>query len=218
MIVGTAMTPKLIRVLVADDHAMVRTGLITMLKVFDELVFVGAASNGQMAIDMCNELVPDLVLMDMHMPEVDGVNATRIIRQQHPGTRVLALTGYAEDSAVRQVLQAGAAGYLLKSASLEELISAIHGVFAGQIILSPQAAAALVMLPATESGMDFGLTERERDVLQLMVDGLSNNSIAERLHVSPLTVKSHVSSVLSKLNVTSRAEAVALATRRNVLH
>lgn len=212
------MTPKLIRVLVADDHAMVRTGLITMLKVFDELVFVGAASNGQMAIDMCNELVPDLVLMDMHMPEVDGVNATRIIRQQHPGTRVLALTGYAEDSAVRQVLQAGAAGYLLKSASLEELISAIHGVFAGQIILSPQAAAALVMLPATESGMDFGLTERERDVLQLMVDGLSNNSIAERLHVSPLTVKSHVSSVLSKLNVTSRAEAVALATRRNVLH
>ncbi|MFN8464948.1 MAG: response regulator transcription factor [Caldilineaceae bacterium] len=208
----------MIRVLVADDHAMVRTGLITMLKVFDELVFVGAASNGQMAIDMCNEFTPDLVLMDMHMPEVDGVHATRIIRQQHPGTRVLALTGYAEDSAVRQVLQAGAAGYLLKSASLEELISAIHGVFAGQIILSPQAAAALVMLPAPEPGMDFGLTERERDVLQLMVDGLSNNGIAERLHVSPLTVKSHVSSILSKLNVTSRAEAVALATRRNVLH
>lgn len=212
------MTSKMIRVLVADDHAMVRTGLITMLKVFDELVFVGAASNGQMAIDMCNEFTPDLVLMDMHMPEVDGVHATRIIRQQHPGTRVLALTGYAEDSAVRQVLQAGAAGYLLKSASLEELISAIHGVFAGQIILSPQAAAALVMLPAPEPGMDFGLTERERDVLQLMVDGLSNNGIAERLHVSPLTVKSHVSSILSKLNVTSRAEAVALATRRNVLH
>jgi len=208
----------MIRLLIADDHVMVRIGLATMLKVFDELVFVGAATNGQHAIELCNELTPDLVLMDIHMPELDGITATRIVRQQHPEIKVLALTGYADDNGVRQVLQAGASGYLLKSASLEELISAIHGACSGQIILSPEAAAALVQVSAAAPQEDYGLTEREYEVLLLMLDGLTNHAIADRLHVSPMTVKSHVSSVLSKLHVATRMEAVALASRRGIPH
>lgn len=208
----------MIRILIADDHAMVRIGLATMLKVVDELFFVGAAANGQHAIDLCNELTPDLVLMDIHMPELDGISATRIIRQQHPEIKVLALTGYPDDNGVRQALQAGASGYLLKSASLEELITAIHGACSGQIILSPQAAEALVHASAAVPQEDYGLTDREFEVLLLMLDGLTNQAIADRLHVSPLTVKSHVSSVLSKLHVATRTEAVALATRRGISH
>lgn len=208
----------MIRLLIADDHVMVRIGLATMLKVVDELVFVGAATNGQHAIELCNELTPDLVLMDIHMPELDGITATRIIRQQHPEIKVLALTGYADDNGVRHALQAGASGYLLKSASLEELISAIHGACSGQIILSPEAAAALVQASAGAPQEDYGLTEREYEVLLLMLDGLTNHAIADRLHVSPMTVKSHVSSVLSKLHVATRTEAVALASRRGIPH
>lgn len=212
------MEPRTIRILVADDHVMVRIGLATMLKVFDELVFVGAATNGQNAIELCDELAPDLVLMDIHMPEVDEIAATRTIHQHHPNIKVLALTGYAEDNGVRQALQAGASGYLLKSASLEELIAAIHGVFAGQVILSPQAAAALVHASTAAAEDDYGLTDREYEVLLLMLDGLTNHAIADHLHVSPLTVKSHVSSVLSKLHVATRTEAVALASRRGISH
>lgn len=212
------MEPRTIRILVADDHVMVRIGLATMLKVFDELVFVGAATNGQNAIELCDELAPDLVLMDIHMPELDGIAATRTIHQHHPNIKVLALTGYAEDNGVRQALQAGASGYLLKSASLEELIAAIHGVFAGQVILSPQAAAALVHASTAAAEDDYGLTDREYEVLLLMLDGLTNHAIADHLHVSPLTVKSHVSSVLSKLHVATRTEAVALASRRGISH
>jgi NarL family two-component system response regulator LiaR len=136
---------------------------------------------------------------------------------------VLALTGYVQDSTVqdstiKHALQAGVAGFLLKSVSLDELMSAIHGVLAGQIILSPQVAEALLQTPRAEQGSDYGLTEREREVLQLMTDGLSNNAIAERLHVSPMTVKSHVSSVLSKMNAATRGEAVARAMRQNLFH
>jgi NarL family two-component system response regulator LiaR len=167
---------------------------------------------------MCHEFMPDLVLMDMNMPTVDGVTATRVIRQAHPDIKVLALTGYMQDNVVKQALQAGAAGYLLKSVSLDELMSAIRSVVAGQIVLSSDAAEALVQVPREEHQSDYGLTEREQEVLQLMIDGLSNNVIAEHLHVSPMTVKSHVSSVLSKMNVATRAEAVALATRRGIVH
>ncbi|MFN8464935.1 MAG: response regulator transcription factor [Caldilineaceae bacterium] len=212
------MEPRPIRILIADDHVMVRIGITTMLKVFDELILVGAATNGQSAIDMCDELAPDLVLMDVHMPEVDGIAATRIIRQQHPEIKVLALTGYADDNGVRKALQAGASGYMLKSASLDELIAAIYGVFAGQIILSPQAATALVQGSTSAPENDYGLTNREYEVLQLMLDGLSNQAIADHINVSPLTVKSHVSSVLAKLHVATRTEAVALANRRGLSH
>jgi NarL family two-component system response regulator LiaR len=210
------MTQRQIRVLVADDHAMVRTGLATMLKVYDEFVFVGAAANGQAAIDLCDEWLPDLVLMDMDMPLVDGITATRMIRQRHPTIKVLALTGLLQDSMIRKSLQAGATGFLLKSVTTEELVSAIHGVFADQIILSPQAALALLQVSPSASRDAWGLTEREQEVLDLMIDGLSNNSIAERLQVSAATVKSHVSNVLAKLNVTTRAEAVAFAMQRDM--
>ena len=212
------MTMEQIRVLVADDHAMVRTGLATMLKLFDELVLVGEAKNGQAAVDLCDELAPDLVLMDMNMPALDGVAATRTIREKHPLIKVLALTGYAQDSTIKQALQAGVAGFLLKSVSLDELLAAIHGIFAGQIILSPQVAESLLQTVRPAPANDYGLTEREREVLHLMSDGLSNNAIADRLHVSAMTVKSHVSNVLAKMNVSTRAEAVAQATRQGLPH
>jgi two-component system, NarL family, response regulator LiaR len=212
------MSTRKIRVLVADDHVMVRTGLSTMLRIFDDLVLVGEAANGQIAIDMCAELMPDLVLMDINMPTLDGVAATRVIRQNYPEIKVIALTAYVQDSVTLQALQAGASGYVLKSVSPDELVTAIHSVFAGQITLSPQAAQSLMQAhskPATGFGLtDFGLTEREQEVLHLMIAGMGNTAIAERLHVSPLTVKTHVSNILSKMNVSTRAEAVALATQR----
>ena len=196
---------------------MVRTGLITMLKAYDDMVLVGAAANGQAAIDLCDEHIPDLVLMDMNMPIVDGVTATRMIRQKHPTIKVLALTGYLQESVVKQSLQAGVAGYLFKSVTPDELISAIHGVLADQIVLSPQAALSLLQTPQAAPKTEWDLTGRESEVLQLMTDGLSNSAIAERLHVSTTTVKSHVSNLLSKMNVTTRAEAVACATRGALL-
>lgn len=211
------MLAQSIRVLVVDDHAMVRTGLVTMLQVFEELEFVGEAVNGQMAIDLCGQLTPDLVLMDMHMPVMDGIAATRVIHERHPQIKVLALTAYLQDETVQQALQAGAAGYMLKDVSPEELMHAIHAAFAGQFTFSPEAAQSLLHLPRSEHTFPHDLTEREREVLALMVEGLSNNAIALRLQVTPATVKSHVSSILAKLNVATRAEAMALAVRNGFL-
>lgn len=211
------MSTQGIRVLVVDDHVMVRTGLVTMLQVFDELIFVGEAVNGQMAIDLCGQLAPDLVLMDMHMPVMDGIAATRVIHERHPQIKVLALTAYLQDETVQQALQAGAAGYMLKDVSPEELMHAIHAAFAGQFTFSPEAAQSLLHLSHNEHTYSYDLTEREREVLALMVEGLSNNAIALRLQVTPATVKSHVSSILAKLNVATRAEAMALAVRNGFL-
>lgn len=211
------MVLRKIRVLIADDHAMVRVGLKTMLCAFDELEFVGEATNGQMAIEMCDELLPDLVLMDVNMPIVDGVAATYAIHQKRSDIKILALTAHTQDGIVQKVLQAGAIGYVLKSSSPDELVNAIHSAIAGQVILSPEAVQSILQIRHIDQDAGFGFTEREHEVLQLMIDGLGNNAIAERLHVSPLTIKSHVSNILSKMSVATRAEAVALATRRGFL-
>jgi NarL family two-component system response regulator LiaR len=211
------MSTEKIRVLIADDHVMVRTGLATMLKVFEEMEFVGEASNGQAAVDLCDLLTPDLVLMDMNMPVLDGVTATRAIHTRHPQIKVLALTAYLQDDIVQQALQAGASGYVVKDVSPEELMHAIHAAFAGQFTFSPQAAQSLLHTGRSAHTFGHELTEREQEVLRLMVQGLSNNGIAAHLQVSPATVKSHVSNILAKLDVTTRAEAVALATRNGIL-
>ena len=206
-----------IRVMIVDDHAMVRRGLVTFLKVFDDLQLAGEAENGPDAIQCCAETHPDVVLMDMVMPGMDGVSATRAIRQQFPSVQVVALTSFKEGQLIRDALEAGAISYLLKDVSAEELARAIRAAHAGRATLSPEATQALVKNAHQPPPPGRDLTEREREVLALMIEGLNNTQIAGRLSVRPSTIKSHVSNILSKLGVASRTEAVTLALRNNII-
>jgi Response regulator containing a CheY-like receiver domain and an HTH DNA-binding domain len=206
-----------IRVMLVDDHAMVRRGLATFLKVYDDLELAGEAASGQAAIQLCDTLHPDVVLMDMVMPDMDGAAATRMIRKQSPGIQVLALTSFKEGILVQSALQAGAIGYLLKDVSADELAQAIRAAHAGRSTLSPEAAQALVHATSQPPAPGLDLTGREREVLASMIEGLNNTQIAAKLNVSPSTVKSHVSNILSKLGVASRTEAVTLALRNRII-
>lgn len=205
-----------IRIMLVDDHAMVRRGLATFLKVFDDLIFVGEAENGLEAVKNCAELHPDVILMDMVMPEMDGASATRVIRQQFPQVQVIALTSFKQGELIQNALAAGAIGYLLKDVSVDELARAIRAAYAGRATLSPEAAQALVESASQPPPIGLDLTERERGVLSLLIEGLNNTQIAGRLTVSPSTIKSHVSNILSKLGVASRTEAVTLALRNKI--
>jgi NarL family two-component system response regulator LiaR len=212
-----ATSTSRIRVIVVDDHAMVRRGLATFLKVYDDLELAGEAASGQAAIQLCNTLHPDVVLMDMVMPDMDGAAATRMIRKQSPGIQVLALTSFKEGILVQSALQAGAIGYLLKDVSADELAQAIRAAHAGRSTLSPEAAQALVLATSQPPAPGLDLTRREREVLASMIEGLNNTQIAAKLNVSPSTVKSHVSNILSKLGVASRTEAVTQALRNRII-
>jgi two-component system, NarL family, response regulator LiaR len=206
-----------IRVMLVDDHTMVRRGLAAFLKVFDDLQLAGEAESGEAAIQVCAEVLPDVVLMDMVMPDMDGAAATRIIRQQFPQVQVIALTSFKEGDLVKNALEAGAIGYLLKDVSAEELVQAIRAAHAGRATLSPEAAQSLVERANQPVAPGLDLTERELEVLALMVEGLNNTQIAGRLTVSSSTIKSHVSNILSKLGVASRTEAVTLALRKGIV-
>ena len=208
---------KPIRVLVVDDHAMVRRGLATFLKVFDDLELVGEAESGETAVKVCGETLPDVVLMDMVMKNMDGAEATSIIRKQFPQTQVIALTSFKEVVLIKKVLEAGAIGYLLKDVSADELARAIRAAHQGRATLAAAAAQALVEASNQGPAPGNDLTEREREVLILMVEGLNNTQIAGRLKISPSTIKSHVSNILSKLGVASRTEAVTLALRNHIV-
>jgi NarL family two-component system response regulator LiaR len=207
-----------IRILVADDHAVVRSGLGTFLLSYDDMELVGEASNGFEAVKLCEELRPDLVLMDLAMPEMDGVEATRRIRISCPQTQIIALTGLREEEMVRQALEAGAIGYQLKNISADDLIAAIRTAHAGRPTLAPEATEALIHTALHPFPARYDLTPREREVLALMVDGCNNRVIANRLVVSRSTVKFHVSSILSKLGVTSRTGAVTCALQHQLFH
>ena len=205
-----------IRVVIVDDHLMVRRGLATFLKVSKNLELVGEADSGESAIELCAELKPDVVLMDMVMQSMDGAAATRLIRKQSPATQVIALTSFKDDILVKSALQAGAISYLLKGVSASELAQAIQAAHAGRPTISAEATEALIQAASQDVVPGHDLTEREREVILLMVEGLNNTQIAGRLVVSPSTIKSHVSSILAKLGVTSRTEAVALAIRHKL--
>ena len=213
----TISPSKPIRVMLVDDHTMVRRGLATFLKVFDDLELAGEAENGEIAIQLCAETLPDVILMDMIMPGMDGPTATRAIRQKFPKIQVIALTSYKEGKLIKSALEAGAIGYLLKDVSADDLVWAIRAAHAGRSTLSPEAAQVMVETANQPPAPGLDLTEREREVLTLMIEGLNNTQIAGRLTVSPSTVKSHVSNILTKLGVASRTEAVTLALRNNIL-
>jgi NarL family two-component system response regulator LiaR len=208
---------NLIRVMLVDDHMMVRRGLAMLLNVFDDLQLAGEAENGEAAIRLCAEVSPDVILMDMVMPGMDGASATRVIRQQFPHIQIIALTSFKEGEMIKTALEAGAIGYLLKDVSADDLVRAIRAAYAGRVTLSPDVAQSLVETANQPPAPGLDLTQREREVLGLMIEGLNNTQIAAKLIVSPSTIKSHVSNILSKLGVASRTEAVTLALRNRII-
>jgi len=204
---------KPIRVMVVDDHDMVRRGLAAFLKAKPDLELVGEAGNGREALEKCTELQPDVILMDLMMPEMDGAAATRAIREQCPQIKIIALTSFQKREQVQEALQAGAISYLLKNVSVDDLAEAIRAACCGRSMLASEATQALIQSTNYRTPPDHNLTSREYEVLTLMVKGLTNPEIAERLSVSRSTARAHVSNVLAKLGVSNRAGAVALALR-----
>ena len=208
---------KPIRVMIVDDHDMVRRGLATFLKVKTDLQLVGEARDGEEALRLCGEVRPDVVLMDVLMPRMGGAEATRVIREQYPTVQVIALTSFQEHDLVREIMGAGAISYLLKSVTVDELAEAIRAAYAGRATLAPEAVQALIQAVSQEPELGGDLTPREREVLSLVVEGLSNPQIAERLTVSRSTAKAHVSNILSKLGVSNRAGAIEVAIQHKLV-
>jgi NarL family two-component system response regulator LiaR len=210
---------KVIKVMLVDDHNVVRSGLGALLSAYDDLELVGEAGSGEQALPLCQEKGPDVVLMDLVMPGMDGATATERILESCSDVKVLALTSFKEKELVQGALQAGAMGYLLKNVSADELAEAIRSAYAGKSTLAPEAAQVLIegTRKTGEGDLVEELTDREMEVLKLLVDGLSNPRIAEELVISRSTVKFHVSSILGKLNASSRTEAVSLALKNDLL-
>ena len=207
---------SVIRVVVVDDHDMVRRGLAAYLNTHSDISLVGEAGDGLQALELCQQLQPDVVLMDLMMPSMGGIEATRRIRAEYPDTQVIALTSFQEKKLVEDAIQAGAISYLLKKVTGDDLAAAIRSAHTGQSTLSPEVTQEIIKPdPGPRVGED--LTPREREVLALMVEGLTNPEIAERLTISRATATSHVSHILHKLGVSNRAEAIVLAVRSNLV-
>lgn len=206
-----------VRVLVVDDHHMVRKGLAAILKSNPDLHLVGEASNGEEALSVFDEVKPDVVLMDLLMPKLDGVAVTREILKRSPDTRVIALTSYQDKELVQSALQAGATGYLLKNVTGEDLAQAIRNAYDGKTTLAPEATEVLIQATFEDPDPGENLTPREREVLKLLADGLTNPEIAKSLSISRTTARAHVSHILGKLQVSNRSEAVALALRQKLV-
>ena len=206
---------KLIRLMIADDHLVVRDGLRGMLESQPDFEVVGEASNGEEAVQLTSSLNPEVVLMDLRMPVMDGVTAIRQIKDNQPGVQVLVMTTYDSDADILPAIEAGATGYLLKDTSREDLYSAIRATASGDSVLAPGVAARLIgrmRAPAEEQ-----LSSRELEVLQLVAEGNSNSEIASRLHISQATVKSHLVHIFGKLGVTDRTAAVTVALQRGIM-
>jgi NarL family two-component system response regulator LiaR len=210
-------TSQVIRVMLVDDHNVVRSGLATFLKAYDDLELVGEAKNGLEAVNLCRQKKPDVILMDLMMPEMDGIAATWAILADYPEIKIIAMTSFEEEELVQGVLSAGAMGYLLKNVTADDLAKAIRDAVSGRSTLSPEAATALIHATRPTKQPAFDLTEREREVLNLVVQGHSNQQIADAMVISVATVKAHISSILSKLQVSSRSEAIAYAIKHKIV-
>jgi NarL family two-component system response regulator LiaR len=206
-----------IRVIAVDDHEVVRGGIRYALLACDDIELVGEAYSGEDALRLCEQVRPDVALVDLMMPGMDGVETTRAIRKRFPQVQILVLTSFHDKDIVPRAMQAGAIGYLLKGVSNQDLVEAIRAAHAGQPVLAKEAMADLVQAAIPSSKLGDDLNEREREVLALLAQGLSNKEIAERLFLSLATVKYHVRLLLSKLGASSRAEAVALAWQHHLI-
>jgi len=210
-------TLQRIQVMLVDDHNVVRSGLATFLKAYEDFELVGEARNGLEALALCHRKKPDVILMDLMMPEMDGIAATRAILADYPEIKIIAMTSFEDEQLVQGVLAAGAISYLLKNVTAEELAKAIREAVSGRSTLSPEAARVLIQATRPTKQPLFDLTERELEVLNLVVQGQSNQQIAEAMVISLATVKAHISSILSKLQVSSRAEATAYAIKHKIV-
>jgi NarL family two-component system response regulator LiaR len=206
-----------IKVMLVDDHNVVRSGLVTFLKAYDDLDLVGEAKNGVEAIHVCQNTQPDVILMDLIMPEMDGIEATKAILADSPQIKIIAMTSFEDQELVQGVLAAGAISYLIKNVTSDELARAIRDAASGRSTLSPEAARVLIQATRPVKQPAFDLTEREHEVLNLVVQGHSNQQIADKLVISITTVKAHISNILSKLQVSSRAEAIAYAIKHKLV-
>jgi DNA-binding NarL/FixJ family response regulator len=220
----TDAPPEAIRVVVADDQTAVRDGLVLMLDLLPEITVVGAAANGVEALSLAEEHRPDAMLMDLHMPVLDGIEATRRLTATHPGIAVVVLTTYADDASVLDALRAGARGYLTKNAGRTDIARALHGAVHGQSVLDRNVQATLLGIaeapksatPITMRSLPDDLTAREAEVLALIAQGLTNRDIATSLYISAHTVKTHINHIFAKTGATTRAEAILYAQRHGL--
>ena len=208
---------KPIRVMLVDDHLMVRDGLHTFLSLQDDIEIVAEASDGQEALDLCGQAQPDVILMDIVMPGMDGPTATEKILADYPNVKVIALTSFVDVDLVQRAIQSGAISYLLKDVRPERLAQAIRDACQGKGIIDTPAAQALVNAPTQLTTPDFDLTPREMEILTLMVEGATNKIIADRLSISPGTTGFHISNILRKMGVSNRTEAVSLALQSSLV-
>ncbi len=206
-----------IKVMIVDDHPIVRSGLVTMLLAFDDLELVSEASSGVKALALCQQEMPDVILMDMVMPDMDGLETTRKVLEQYPSVKIIILTSFTKDTMVQDALEAGATSYLLKDSSIDQLAEAIRSAYTGQPTLSPEATRALVNSKSGPLSVDWELTAREKQVLALIVEGLSNEEIADQLVISHATARHHVSACISKLGVKNRTQAASLALKHKII-
>ena len=206
-----------IGVLIVDDHEIVRTGLATFIEAVADLVLLGQAGSGEEALALCDELRPDVVLLDMVMPGMDGPATAKAIKAAHPEIKILALTSFPQEDLIQRALEAGVLGYLLKNVGAAELANAIRAAKAGRPTLAPEAAMTLMQRATKPAPPGQDLSPREREVLELMTHGLSNKIIAEHLVISSSTADFHVSNILGKLGASTRTEAVAIALQNNLV-
>lgn len=208
---------KPIRIVLVDDHIQIHTVVVALLKEAPDILLVGQAANGQEALDLCRQLKPDIVLMDVVMPVMGGIEATRLLHEQCPDVKALVLSSFQDHSSVVTMLNNGAAGYISKSSLSKDLIETIRTTYQGKMVFSTDVVAQLIATPGQSSSNNFHLTEREMEVLRLMAEGKNMPEIADRLFISQSTVKFHISNICSKLGVSTRSEALIIAAKNGLV-
>lgn len=206
-----------IKVLIADDHPLVRHGIKTFLETYDDIYIVGEAENGREAIEICEKHLPDVVLMDVRMPELNGIEATNHILKKRPNIKVIILTSFIDKELIENSLKAGASSYLLKNESGERIVRVIRDAYQGKSNLSSEATQIMISEVRNPLSKRYQLTKREKEILSLMVEGLSNKEIAKRLTLSTSTIQFHITNILSKFGVSKRTEAIYLALKQKLV-